>query len=89
MAQPSWQLAVTRYRVRRELVTRARRRPFYVEASGNALVVTVATGSQRRITESEFELSLPLIDHVGRGPLQEATFNSSYIEAIVDDLRRV
>jgi len=25
---------------------------------------------------------------LGRAPLQEASFNSSYIEAIVDDLRR-
>jgi hypothetical protein len=31
---------------------------------------------------------LPLIDGAGRAPLLEASFNSSYIEAIVDDLRR-
>jgi hypothetical protein len=36
----------------------------------------------------QFERSLPLIGRAGRGPLMQASYNSSYIEAIVDDLRR-
>jgi len=46
------------------------------------------SGLQRRITQSQFEKSLPLIDGAGRALLLEASYNSSYIEAIVDDLRR-
>jgi hypothetical protein len=30
----------------------------------------------------------PSSDHAGRAPLMEPSYNSSYIEAIVDDLRR-
>ena len=59
-----------------------------METGGNVLIVTPATGRPRRITQGQFERSLPLIDHPGRGPLLEASFNSSYIEAIVDDHRR-
>jgi hypothetical protein len=88
MAEPTWRAAIARYRVRRELVTRARRRPFSVENGANALIVTPATGRPRRITQGQFERSLPLVDRPGRGPLLEASFNSSYIEAIVDDLWR-
>jgi hypothetical protein len=76
-----------RYRTRRVLATRARRATFSVQIQGAALVVTPATGRPRRITESDWERSLPLLDHANRGPLQEASFNSSYIEALVDDLR--
>lgn len=75
--------------MRRDLVTRARRAAFSVQRLGAALVITPASGRPRRITEREWERSLPLLDRAGRGLLQEASFNSSYIEAIVDNLRRI
>ena len=59
-----------------------------VQAEGAALVVTPASGRPRLITEREWERSVLLVDRAARGALTEATFNSSYIEAIVDDLRR-
>jgi hypothetical protein len=88
MAALSWPDALLRYRIRRELTTRARRAPFSVQSVGSALIVTPSSGLPRRITESQFERSVPLIDGAGRAPLLEASYNSSYIEAIVDDLRR-
>jgi hypothetical protein len=88
MAAPTWSAALLRYRTRRDLVTRARRARFSVQSVRCALIVTPGSGLQRRITQSQFERSLPLIDGAGRAPLLEASFNSSYIEAIVDDLRR-
>jgi hypothetical protein len=77
-----------RYQTRVDLVTRARYAPFSVRAVGPALIITPSTGRERRITQTEFERSLPLIDRAGRQPLMQASYNSSYIEAIVDDLRR-
>jgi hypothetical protein len=88
VAAPSWRSALARYGTRVDLVTRARRAPFSVLAIGQALIITPSTGRQRRITQLEFERSLPLIDRAERGMLMQATYNSSYIEAIVDDLRR-
>lgn len=88
MAETTWSAALARCRVPRQLETRARKRPLRVEAVRAALVVTPGTGSARRITRAQFEDSPPLIDGSGRGPLLEASFNSSYIEAITDDLRR-
>jgi len=88
MAEPSWDLALTRYRVPRRLTTPVRRASFEVASAASALLVTPASGHSRRITEREWELSVPLLNRAGRASLTEATFNSSYIEAIVDDLRR-
>jgi hypothetical protein len=88
MADLSWRGALARYRTPRRLVTRARRAPFEVVAVGDALIVTPASGKARPIAERQWERSMPHIDRAGRAPLQEASFNSSYIEAIVDDLRR-
>ncbi len=88
MADLSWRGALARYRTPRRLATRARRAPFDVVSVGDALIVTPASGSARPITERQWERSLPHIDRAARAPLQEASFNSSYIEAIVDDVRR-
>jgi len=88
MADLSWRAAIARYRTPRHLVTRARRAPFEVVSVGDALNVTPASGRARPITERQWERSLPHIDRGGRALLQEASFNSSYIEAIVDDVRR-
>ncbi len=88
MTAPTWRDALLRYRTASDLVTGARRVPFSVQTIGAALIVTPSTGRQRRISQVEFERSLPLLDGAGRAALMEVTYNSSYIEAIVDDLRR-
>jgi hypothetical protein len=88
MAAPTWRAALLQCRTFRNLVTRARHAPFSVQSVGSALIVVPSSGLLRRITQAQFERSLPLIDGAGRAPLLEASYNSSYIEAIVDDLRR-
>jgi hypothetical protein len=88
MVEPRWELAVARYRVPRRLATRARGASFEVVSAGPALLVTPSSGHPRRITEREWELAVPLLNRAGRAALTEATFNSSYLEAIVEDLRR-
>lgn len=88
MADLGWGAALARYRAPRQLKTRARKASFSVQTFGRALLVTPASGRQRRLTEGEFDRSLPLLGLAGRGPLQATTWNSSYIEAIVGDLRQ-
>ena len=88
MIVPTWHDALLRYRTRRSLLTRARRAPFSVQSVESALIVTPSSGLLRRITQTQFDRSLPLIDGAGRASLLEVSFNSSYIEAIADDLRR-
>lgn len=87
MAETTWREATLRYRIQRELVTRARRAPFTVETLGSSILVIPRSGRPRKITERQWERSLPLLERTGRAPLLQASFNSSYIEAIVDDLR--
>jgi len=89
MAVPTWRDALLRYRTPRDLVTRARRAPFSVQSVGSALIVTPSSGLARPINQSQFEHTLSLLGGADRSALQQASFNSSYIEAIVDDLRRV
>jgi len=88
MAVPTWRDALLRYRTPRLLVTRARRAPFSVQSVGSALIVTPRSGLARPINQSQFERTLPLIGGSDRAALPRASFNSSYIEAIVDDLHR-
>ena len=88
MAEPAWNLALARYRVPRRLTTPMPRASFEVASAASALLVTPASGHSRRITKREWERSVPLLNRAGRAILTEATFNSSYIEAIVADLRR-
>ena len=59
-----------------------------MQSVGSALSVTPSSGHARAIHQTEFERSLSLIDRADRAPLQEASFNSSYLEAIIDDLTR-
>lgn len=82
-----WTQALARYQVSRQLLTRARRVGFEVRTSGNSLVVRTSTYRERRISEAEFERAVPLLDRAGRADVQSVTFNSSYVEAIRDDLR--
>ena len=85
----TWQQAVGRYRVPRTLHTRSRHRPFMVSSGADELRITPETGTTRRVFEAEFSASVPLIDHVERQELLRVTWNSSYLEAIIDDLRAV
>ena len=88
MADPTWRDAFLRYRTPRDLVTRARRAPFSVQSVGSALIVTPRSGVARPINQADFERTMPLLGGADRSALPQASFNSSYIEAIVDDLRR-
>jgi hypothetical protein len=88
MSDPTWRETLLRYRTGRELATRVRRSPFWTETAGATLVITPRTGRPRLISKGEWERSVPMLDRAGRrAALQESTFNSSYIAAIVDDLR--
>jgi hypothetical protein len=88
MAVPTWRAAFLRYRTPRGLVTRARRAPFSVQSVGSALIVTPSSGLARPINQSQFERTVPLLEGADRSALPQTSFNSSYIEAIVEDLRR-
>jgi len=60
MAYTTWGAAVLRYRTRRDLVTRVRQALFSVETVGVAIVASPRSGRPRRVTEREWERSLPL-----------------------------
>jgi hypothetical protein len=85
---PSWSEVVTRYRLPTPLRTRARRAGFTVVSVGNMLLVTPhSTGRPRNLTQGDFERSVPLLGRAGRGEVNEASHNSSYVEAILVDFR--
>lgn len=89
MAQPTWTEVLVRYRAPTRLATRARRAGFTVVTAGEALRITPdSTGRARNLTRSDFERSVPLLGHAGRGEVNEASRNSSYVEAILADLGR-
>ena len=84
---PQWRLVLARYATPIRLHTRARRAGFLVATVGEHMIVTPdSTGYPRTITQRQFEESVPLLGRTGRAELQEASRNSSYIEAIVLDL---
>jgi hypothetical protein len=67
----------------------SRRAGFTVVTAGEALRITPdSTGRARNLTRSDFERSVPLLGHAGRGEVNEASRNSSYVEAILADLGR-
>jgi hypothetical protein len=59
-----------------------------VQSIGSALIITPSSGVARPINQADFERTLPLLGGADRSALPQASFNSSYIEALVDDLRR-
>ena len=83
----TWKQALDRYRVPRTLHTRARHRPFTVASGNDELLIAPGTGTTRRVFEAEFTAAVPLFDRVERQELLAVTWNSSYLEAISDDLR--
>jgi hypothetical protein len=84
---PAWQQALARYREPRALRTRARGRPFTVASGADELRITPDWGTTRRMFAAEFTAAVPLIGRADRQELLKVTWNSSYLEAIVDDLR--
>lgn len=84
--EPNWRVAMGRYRTPRVLHTRARGRSFTVEAAKDHLVITPETGRERRVSAAEFLKVIPLMTSNSRVELLALTFNSSYLEAIADDL---
>lgn len=84
---PPWSQVLARYRAPRRLATRARRAAFVVVAAGEALRVTPeSSGRARNVTRADFERAAPLLDRAGRGEVNEASRNSSYVEAILEDI---
>lgn len=89
MLVPSWSLVLSRYRTPTRLHTRARRAGFMVVADGNVLAVTPdSSGRRRNLTQADFERAAPLLDRAGRGDVNDASRNSSYVEAILLDAAR-
>jgi hypothetical protein len=86
-ADPTWAVALERYAMPLELHTRARGSEFKVEARDGALVITPDTGRPRRVFAAEFLQVASIIDSASRRELQAVTFNSSYLEAVLTDLR--
>lgn len=84
---PRWREVMLRYRVPTELRTTDQQKPFTVvtDDKGDLRITPHSSGKPRTLKQTEFERALPLI---GTSAAQSATQNSSYIEAIVDDLRR-
>jgi hypothetical protein len=84
---PRWREVMTRYRAPTELRTTDQGRAFTVvtDEAGDLQITPHSTGKPRKLKQAEFERALPLI---GTNAAQAATQNSSYIEAILDDLRR-
>jgi hypothetical protein len=78
-----------RYRAPTRLRTVARQAPFIVVALGENLRVTPDSSERvRTLTQPDFERAAPLLGHHGRGEVNEASRNSSYVEAILADIAR-
>lgn len=86
-ADPAWTSALERYGRARTLRTRARGRPFTVGTGTDHLLITPQTGRPRRVFAAEFLRVTPILESASRQELLAVTFNASYLEAIVDDLR--
>ena len=88
LSVPAWSAVVGRYRTPTRLRTVARGAPFIVVASGDDLRVSPdSSGRYRTLTRGEFERAAPLIGRHGRAEVNEASRNSSYVEAILADFR--
>jgi transcription elongation factor Elf1 len=85
---PTWSAVLARYRAPARLRTVARQAPFIVVTEGGDLRVTPDSSNRyRTLTRADFERSAPLLGRNGRGEVNEASRNSSYVEAILADFR--
>jgi len=86
VASPNWGEVLRRYATPTVLYTPVRRAAFTVVTAGTILQVTPqSTRLWRPLTRGDYERSLPHVGKSGRAELQEASRNSSYIEAILAD----
>ena len=86
---PDWSTVLARYRTPTRLRTVARQAPFIVVASGQDLRVSPDSSNRyRTLTRADFERAAPLLGRHGRAEVNEASRNSSYVEAILADFRR-
>jgi hypothetical protein len=86
---PAWPTVLERYRTPTRLRTVARQAPFIVVASGQDLRVSPdSSGRYRTLTSTDFERAAPLLGRHGRHEVNEASRNSSYVEAILADFRQ-
>jgi hypothetical protein len=85
---PTWSEVLDRYRTPTRLQTRARRTGFSVVSTEENLHITPdSSGVQRNLTRADFETAAPLLGRSGRGEVNAASRNSSYVEAILRDFR--
>lgn len=86
---PTWPTILARYRAPTRLRTVARQAPFIVVASGDDLRISPESSERyRTLTRADFERSAPLLGRSGRAEVNEASRNSSYVEAILADFER-
>ena len=85
---PPWGDVLTRYAEPHVMRTRATGTPFRVRTHDNELIVTTAGGSDRPIPNREFVAAWSFIDgDAPKSAWKHVSANSSYLEAIYDDLR--
>jgi hypothetical protein len=89
LSVPAWPTVLERYRTPTRLRTVARQAPFIVVSTGEDLRVSPdSSGRYRTLTRSDFQRAAPLLGGHGRADVNEASRNSSYVEAILADFRR-
>jgi hypothetical protein len=89
LAVPEWSTVLARYRTPTRLRTVARQAPFIVVGSGQDLRISPDSSDRyRTLTRADFERAAPLLGRSGRAEVNEASRNSSYVEALLADLRR-
>jgi hypothetical protein len=86
---PAWPTVLQRYRTPTRLRTVARQAPFIVVANGDDLRVSPDSSTRyRTLTRTDFERSAPLLGRHEGAAMNEASRNSSYVEAILADFRQ-
>jgi hypothetical protein len=89
LSVPAWPTVLERYRTPTRLRTVARQAPFIVVASGEDLRVSPDSSSRyRTLTRADFERAAPMLGRHGRAEVNEASRNSSYVEAILANFRQ-
>ena len=84
---PAWSTVLARYHAPTRLRTVARQAPFIVVANGQDLrIVPESSTRGRTLTRADFERTAPLLIDPGRAEVNDASRNSSYVEAILVDL---
>lgn len=87
---PSWRDVLARYRVPTTLETVRQRRRFEIRTDGDRVVATPSSsGKSRGITQRDFERTAPLLLRAAESAeVLQASQNTAYIRAILDDFER-